>query len=46
VKTATVIAEGRFNAVSGEVLTATGLWKNIKSELPWYAAAQRVLSRS
>jgi hypothetical protein len=45
-KTATVIAEGRFNAVSGEVLTGTGLWKNIKSELPWYAAAQRVLSRA
>lgn len=46
VKTATVIAEGRFNAISGEVLTSTGLWKNIKTELPWYAAAQRVLSRA
>lgn len=42
-KTATVIAEGRFNAISGEVLTSTGLWKNIKTELPWYAAAQRHL---
>lgn len=42
---ATVIAEGRFNAISGEVLTSTGLWKNIKSVLPWYAAAQRCLSK-
>ncbi len=44
-KTATVVAEGRFNAISGEVLTSTGLWKNIKTELPWYAAAQRHLSK-
>lgn len=42
---ATVIAEGRFNAISGEVLTPTGLWKNIKEQLPWYPTLQRILSK-
>jgi hypothetical protein len=42
---ATVIAEGRFNAISGEVLTDTGLWKSIKDRVPWYPTVQRILSK-
>lgn len=41
--TATVIAEGRFNVITGEVLCETGFWKSIKDHLPWYPAAHRFL---
>lgn len=42
-ETATVIAEGRFNVITGEVLCDTGFWKSIKDHLPWYPAAHRFL---
>ncbi len=43
-RTATVVAEGRFNPISGEVLSETGFWKPIGESLSWYAEANRFLN--
>jgi DNA-directed RNA polymerase specialized sigma24 family protein len=43
-RNATVVAEGRFNPVSGEVLIdGTGTWKSILDVVPWYLAAHKFL---
>lgn len=43
--TATVIAEGRFNAISGEVLQQSGSWKSIMDVVPWYVKACRFIDK-
>jgi RNA polymerase sigma factor (sigma-70 family) len=42
----TVLAEGRFNAISGEVLSPTGCWKTITEHVPWYPKLARALQNS
>lgn len=44
--TATVIAEGRFNAISGEVLQASGSWKSIMDVVPWYVKACKFIDKA
>jgi len=41
---ATVVAEGRFNAISGEVLQPSGSWKSILDVVPWYVKASHFIN--
>lgn len=40
---ATVVVEGRFNAITGEVITESGYWKSILDVVPYYKALNRAL---
>lgn len=42
---ATVVAEGRFNPISGEVLQTSGSWKSIVDVVPWYVKASRFIEK-
>jgi len=42
---ATVVAEGRFNPISGEVLQPSGSWKSIVDVVPWYVKASRFIEK-
>lgn len=43
-RSATVVAEGKFNPISGEVRAETGFWKPISESLSWYSESNRFLN--
>lgn len=42
-KTATAIVEGRFNILTGEIISDNGYWKPITDAVPWYKELNRAL---
>lgn len=43
---ATVVVQGRFNAITGEVIGDGGYWKSLVEELDWYRDLNRALKRA
>ena len=44
-KSATVVVEGRFNALTGEVIGEFGNWKSIGDSVPWYKQLVRKVEK-
>jgi RNA polymerase sigma factor (sigma-70 family) len=42
----TIVVEGRFNKLTGEVHAEFGNWKSLAEDVPWYRRLNRELSRS